>query len=609
MQNGVNDFRFNFSHDGEALTRKERAIGGSVPLPRDLVIPAEYDSAYASGYFNLNVPGTSLYGDSAYAGTGTVQHQYQVVDSLVWTRGAHSLKFGGDWRRLTPTYTSQSYSSDVNVGSLADIQQGYATEIQVSAAAPGQPVFDNLSLYAQDNWKISPKLSLDYGVRWEFNPPPGPSNGRYPVALTSGDIATATLAPLGTPPYKATYDHFAPRLGFAWNPIPSAKHAFIVRGGFGIFYDTGQSVIGNAYVGAYPFSATGPTLNEVPMPLTASALAPPSLNVPLTPPYPFLNDVSDPNLTLPYTEQWNLSVDTNLNARNTFTVSYVGNAGRKLLFTEGYGYGNVPINPDFTNLFVTRNASQSSYNALQVQDRGKVVEGLDLVGSFTWAHARDDESSDFGHYAPVWGNSDNDLRVVLNLALNYQIPTVDSNRWTRALTHGWLIANRFSAQSGIPENIIQSNGTTLPNGAYVQIQPDLVPGVPIYLHGSAADLNGQPVPGNWRLNPAAFSLVPVDENGNPIRMGTLGRNYIRNPPFWTLNTALQRSFPVHERLHLIFRVDAFNILNHPSYGNFDNYLSDSTFGQTRGVTTIGTTNVLYAMGAARSLQVSLKLQF
>ncbi len=104
--------------------------------------------------------------------------------------------------------------------------------------------------------------------------------------------------------------------------------------------------------------------------------------------------------------------------------------------------------------------------------------------------------------------------------------------------------------------------------------------------------------------------MPTDPTtGNPIRQGTLGRNYVRDPSFWALNTAVQRSFPIYERLRLNFRVDAFNILNHPSLGSFDTGLSDSTFGELTGVTTIGSSNVLYAMGASRSLQFSLKLQF
>jgi hypothetical protein len=608
----LNELRFNYSHDGEGGFQTQQAVGGSVPLARSLLVPPTYDSAYAYGEFSFSVPGSSLYGLSQFGGGGSVQHQYQLVDSLIWTRGNHSLKVGGDWRRLTPTTINNPYNSYVALDSLTELQDGYADSLEIGAIAPGKPVFDNLSLFAQDHWKISRRLSIDYGLRWEFDPPPGPSNGYYPVTLTSNDLATATLTNDHTQPYKTNYHSFAPRFGFAWNAVPSLQHALTVRGGFGIFYNTGQQTIGAAY-SAYPFQVYGPTLTDVPFPLSAAALAPPSLNVPITAPYPYLAELTSPSLTLPYTEQWNLSIDEALNSRNTLTVSYVGNEGKKLLFTEFYQSGaGYPINPDFTYLYFTYNGSSSNYNGLQVQDRGRITDGLDLISSFTWAHALDNASSNYGNgLSPTYGNSDNDLREVFNLALNYQTPTAGSSRFVRAISHGWVIANRFSAQSGYPLNIYQDQFVPLPNGGFLNYSPDLVPGVPIYLHGSAANVNGQPIPGDWRLNGAAFALVPTDPTtGLPVRQGTLGRNYVHGPAFWTLNTSVQRSIPIHDELHLIFRVDAFNILNHPNLNYISTCLECSNFGYALGYAgTIGASNQLYAMGAARSLQFSLKLQF
>jgi hypothetical protein len=213
--------------------------------------------------------------------------------------------------------------------------------------------------------------------------------------------------------------------------------------------------------------------------------------------------------------------------------------------------------------------------------------------------------------APIRGNSTYDLRRVLNLALNYQPSLISSDRWLRAFTHGWLLANRLSAQSGYPIEVYQDEESILPNGVVANYYPDRVPNVPLYLHGRDAEVGGKPVPANWRINSAAFSPVPNDPtSGLPVRQGTLGRNYVRNPSFFALNTALQRSFPIYERLHLNFRAEAFNILNHPNPDDPDTYLPDSTFGQLYGQTAvIGSSNQLYAMGAARSLQLSLKLEF
>jgi hypothetical protein len=246
-KNLLNELRFNFSHDGEQFYYGQRSVDGSVPLERSLLIPAAFDNQYASGYATIYVSGSSLYLSPSFSGTDSTLRQYQIVDSLAWTEGTHSFKFGGDWRRLNSLYASSSYASHTELQSLAAIQQGYATSVLIQASAPGQPVFDNLSLYTQDHWRISPRMSIDYGLRWEFNPVPGPSNGHYPATLTSSNLATATVAPAGTKPYKTNFHSFAPRFGFAWNAIPSTRYPLTIRGGFGIFFDTGQQTIGNAY--------------------------------------------------------------------------------------------------------------------------------------------------------------------------------------------------------------------------------------------------------------------------------------------------------------------------------------------------------------------------
>jgi Carboxypeptidase regulatory-like domain/TonB-dependent Receptor Plug Domain len=614
--NLLDDFRFNYTRDGQEEVESSRALKGAVPLPRSLLIPAQYENTYDEAEAIMEIPGTKLEAVSEDFGANTVQNQYQLVDSLAWTRGKHNLKLGGDWRRLKTGFSADPYGDILLSTSLAALQSGYATTEVVLTTTPGEPAFQNLSVYAQDHWKVSSRLSIDYGLRWEFNPTPGPVDGEYPAVLNSSNISTATVAPLGTPPYKTLYDKFAPRFGFAWNAIPSHRYAVTVRGGVGIFYDTGQTISADQYQAGYPFFQSVTNSGNIPLPLSSAAMAPPPSVTTLSPPYGFLENMTSQDLTLPYTEQWNLSFDEALNQRNTLTVSYVGNNGRKLLFNQEfagapYGNTNFPGGIEFTS-----NAAQSSYNALQVQDIGKIFTGLDIVGSFTYAHALDNDSTDSGTFAPIWGNSDNDLRRILNVALNYQTPTAQWDHLLRAVTSGWLLANRFAAQSGYPTNLAQDNAA-LPDGIEATYYPDLVPGVPIYLHGSAAvnPTTGAPAPGGWMLNRNAFACVPTNGTtpcvGTPTENGDLGRNYVRLPSFWALNTAVQRDFPLYEQLHLNFRAEAFNILNHPNLTSPNTSLTSSTFGEliSANITTMGTHNSLYAMGAARSLQLSLRLSF
>ena len=253
---------------------------------------------------------------------------------------------------------------------------------------------------------------------------------------------------------------------------------------------------------------------------------------------------------------------------------------------------------------LVNNESASNYHALQILDQGYVAPGLQLLTSFTWAHARDSASSDTftSLPSPLWGNSDNDVRLTFNTAINYNIPGAKRAGFWGHLSNGWLGAARLTAQTGYPLNIVQGY-SFLPDGQQQQVSPDLVPNVPIYLHGVSG------APGGWQLNPAAFNLVPTDANGNPARQGTLGRNFLHGPGFFSLNTAIQRRFALSENLGLLFRVEAFNLLNHPNFNNIDTYLPDATFGEAREQATIGTPNQLYGNGAPRSLQLSLKLQF
>jgi hypothetical protein len=600
--NLLDEFRFNYSSSQATFVTTPVAFEGAVPYSKSLVLPVQYapGNEPVQGGVNENLPIANSFYIPQYDRNLSHVQQYNLVNSLSLTHGRHAVKFGADYRRLAPLYNPEEYIDELNLNSVAAVQQGFADAAFIQAGQPGHPVFSNFSLYTEDHWRATRFLTVDCGLRWEFNPAPGASNGTYPLAVTTGDLANAQLAPAGTPQYHTIYHNFAPRFGFAYQVFPSAEHALVIRGGFGIFYDTGQAEGASGYAG-YPFSVLRMATN-VPLPASAADLVPPPLGNPLVPPYQFLNGVNDPNLKLPYTEQWNLSIDQGLSSRNVLTVSYVGNNGRKLLFTESFANG-VSGNPAFTGLNFTSNAASSSYNALQIQDSGRVAPGMQLIASYTWACGIDDSSTDSPLFAPLRGNSDNDIRQILNVALNYQIPFASSNRFVRALTAGWSLDNRFTALTGYPVDIFQGL-YTLPNGVQDVFRPDVVPGVPTVLHNVPGALGG------WELNPLAFSPVPLNPDGSPARQGNLGRNFIHGPAFWNLNTAVQRNFPLLDRLHLIFRVEAFNIFNHPNAGHIDTFLPSSTFGQSGGaVASIGVPNPLYATGSARSLQLMLKLEF
>lgn len=603
----LDELRFNYTLSTGHTSAQPAAFDGAVPYPKNLLIPAQYAGpgtlagSFVNAFINAN-----FFNIPYYSETASRQRQFNAVNSLSWEHGEHTLKFGVDYRRLLPLYNPTQYSSAVYFFSTSDMHQGLASNLFAGSTAKAYPTFTNLSLYAQDHWKMSSRFTIDYGVRWEFNPAPGASNGVYPLALSSPDLTSATIAPSGTPQYRTVYHYFAPRLGFAYEVISSSAHPLVLRVGAGLFYDTGQALGAQGY-GNYPFNATN-SLSSVPLPASTADLAPPPLGFPLLPPFGGccgINAMSDPGLKLPYTQQWNVSIDQGLSRRNTLTMSYVGNQGKHLLSQQNYN-SFTNINANFNAFGYVSNAGASNYNALQVQDQGKISEAVEVVTSYAWAHSIDTGSLEYNFFLPQRGNSNNDVRQVFNLAMNYRIKGSSKSSVARALSSGWSLDNRFIAQSGYPVAVIQGYFYGSPsNPSDIAINPDLVPGVPIYLH------NVKGVPMGWQLNSAAFASVPVDpSDGTPLRQGTLGRNFIRGPGLWSLNTALQRDFPITDRLRLVFRAEAFNVLNHPNTGNVDACTCDgSLFGTLSGTPIIGVPNPLYADAGPRSLQLALKLEF
>jgi hypothetical protein len=606
--NIINDFRFNYSSVISSTSSTAVAVDGAVPYPKPLALPQQYAPPGAvvgegfsfiltgieGGY--LPVPGYSL--------AETKQHQFQLIDSVSVVKGKHDIKLGVDYRRLHPEFNLGTYSTSGLIESISSVQNNVADQFYVDTNIAAFPTFNNLSLFAQDHWRVGQRLTLDFGLRWEFNPPPGASNGLYPVALTTGNLAAASLAPEGTPQYHTVYHDFAPRLGFAYLLNPGSPHTVVFRGGTGIFFDTGQSQGAIGYNG-FPFG-NYEQLTDIPLPPSASQLVPPPGNglMPLTPPYSAVF-VNDPNLVLPYTLQWNLSLDVGISAKNTLTTSYVGNGGRKLVFSTQSGEIGTPnpLNPDFQQVDLVRNAASSSYNALQISDRGYVSSGLQLVASYTWAHALDNDSQDVAYLDPIRGNSDNDLRNVFTAGINYAIPSSNAHgKFLNALTSGWAVDNRLTAESGYPLTVYQGN-YTLPDGTLGGVLPDVTPDVPLYLH----DVQG--VLGGWRLNPASITPIPVNPDGSPTVVGSAGRNFFHGPGFWNLNAAVQRTIPIHDKLGLDIRVEAFNLFNHANPGSIDTFLGDATFGEALSVATVGAPTALYATGGPRSFQIMARLKF
>jgi len=291
----------------------------------------------------------------------------------------------------------------------------------------------------------------------------------------------------------------------------------------------------------------------------------------------------------------------------------------------------LPINPQFTQLYLTNNADQSNYNALQLQYQHRLAHGLQVVASYTWSHSLDNGSSDtiysygyddsaqepsnFYNVHQDYGPSNFDIRQTFNAAVTYELPGRSiHNGLVRHLADGWALDGILHARSAPPFDVIYLPTVSkfyddqTPSNMY--FRADVVSGAPQWISNPVA-------PGGRDLNPAAFS-IPVFGTPADSRQGTLGRNALRAFDSVQQDLSLRREFVLHEQIRIMFRMDAFNIFNHPNFGYPQSNLSVNGFGQPYNTLaqTMGSGNgfgggfnPLYAVGGPRSMQASLKLQF
>ncbi|HEY0543902.1 MAG TPA: TonB-dependent receptor [Pyrinomonadaceae bacterium] len=598
----VNDFRVNYSRStGEKFFTLDD-FGGAVPVTDATIFPSFASSGNAFFGFNLGDDSTSLFSGKD---ASSLQKQFNVLDNVALTLGSHQLKVGFDYRRLTSTYEEWKYRENAAlVANMTDLQVGSASSVIVSAQDRTVINFTNLSVYAQDTWRISQRLSLTYGVRWEYNPPPVAANGQSLFTVTGLDnLANLNLAPEGTPLYQATRNNYAPRVGAAFQLFKHPGFETMLRGGFGVFYDLGSGPLGNSS-SSFPYQRRKTFSNVLyPLDIIYTTQLPYNQSLPVS-----LIRVAEPNLQLPRVMQWNFGVEQSLGAKQTLTATYVGVAGRRLLRTELLQNPT----PYFEQVYVTTNKATSDYHALQLQFQRRLAQGFQAYASYTWAHAIDIASNDSTASLPTLagrepydalldrGPSDFDIRHSLTAAVSYDLPSLFKSGIGRAVFSRWSVETIFSAHSAAPVEVFSRR---ISDFGIVNLRPDVTTDVPLYLSDPSA-------PGGRRFNPAAF-LVPLYEG-----QGNLGRNALRGFPFTQLDFAVHRNFALTDRVGLQFRMEIFNLFNHPNFASPVGDLDSANFGRAttmlgRSLTATNNTgfNPLFQEGGPRAVQFSLKLQF
>jgi len=602
-----NEVRFNWSRARAAQTYVQDTFGGAKLLPLQSLIPQSADPATSLYY--LSIGGNDENTISPGTFSDNTQRQVNVVDTLSWNRGAHALKFGGDYRRLTPTFGGRFFSNTLTAATITQlIAGGVASGTTSQIDGYLSPRYQNFSLFAQDAWRMNSRLTLTYGLRWEVNPAPSGETKSLPLVVKGlVNPSTATLAPRGTPFYETTYGNFAPRLGVAYRAF--RDQATVIRAGFGMFYDLGYGFAGTALSPTnYPFSRSRTVSNrQLSDPIFLTDV--PALN--LNPPYPRLFSFYD-GFKLPYTLQYSVAIEQPFARVNSLSISYVGSSGRRLSRVESLRAQTLQ-NANFTRIDAVSNAASSNYNALQAQFTRRMSKGLQALLSYTWSKSLDTASDESINnlYAPNLrlspasdrGPSSFDVRHAFTGSASYELPAPSNNGFARMLIKGFAFDSVVRMRTAFP--ITPTTGRDpLGLGLTNIARPDLVPGQPLYLYSDA-------FAGGKRFNPAAFDGATPLAQG---RQGTLGRGTLRGFNLSQVDLSLRRRFSLTERFALDFRAEAFNVLNTPNFANPTGVMTSGNFGRSvatlaSGLAGASGQNPLFVVGGPRSIQLALKLQF
>ncbi|HET9408059.1 MAG TPA: TonB-dependent receptor [Candidatus Sulfotelmatobacter sp.] len=586
---------------------------------------------------------------------GRTSQSFQILDNFTWLKGKHTVKFGGEYRRAAidsfndnlergifsfsaaspSSFTLCPGSPNPNPGdpaacfdsgalTLANFYLGN-TFPSADAGNTRRNTFNSgASFFAQDDFRVSPTLTLNYGLRWEYFGPLGESHN-----LLSNLGADGNLAMVGTDGLHGAYNrdlnNFGPRFGFAWNAMAKT----VVRGAYGIYYDYIPQDLLIANFTNSAGLATNPigpqavvSLNYDPTAWNGSNAGGPILTPP-SPPFPNSGSslfVTPRNLVTPYVQNWNLNLEQQLSSSVGLQLGYIGSKGTKLVRLRDENQpdvnGNRTIFPQYGPVDEFATISASVYHALQATLRTRSWHGLSGFTGYTFSKSLDDASDgiDFNFatvafpqnsfdLAAEHGPSNFDTRHRFTGAFSYAIPQFGG---FKRLSEGWELNAIITAQSGRPVPIVNSNDTSgansnvFPTPSNFHQRPNLVPGM-------------NPINSNWRSAPDSLGYL----NGNAFvdppfgTFGTLGRNAIYGPHYANLDFALAKNTPLSEHLHLQLRAEFFNIFNHPNFAlpNFFVVPGGTQQGLITQTPDQAQTNPGLGGGGPRVIQLGAKLLF
>ena len=574
------------------------SFGGAEPLDPTLLLGSLPISNNLGSFGTNDTGGFYLIGAEARNRTA----QVNIVDDMALATGTHQWKVGGDYRAIFLNQKPNQSAIFLSADSVEAFVSTGNVGITTTNNSPARILSHSLSLYGQDT--LEGHASSHADLR-------GCDDGNWPLPLP---VAAARCLRLG--PIQTTFRELPlrlkerqsgrlrtrislPRFGMAYSLTPQSD--FVVRAGFGVFYDTTAGSVG-ALASSFPSNTSGPPPG-VPTTVTlpVSDFTPYLSPVSLQPPFPPFTTGFANDLKFARSYQWNAALEKSFGDRQALSATYVAQAGRNLLRQEGL----FQPNPDFSfNFLLTGNTAHSNYHALQIQYRRPLSARVQALLNYTWSHSLDNASQDgvvaVSHTvisaARDYANSDFDVRHSFAGAVTLSLPPASKSGVLSILTQNWSLDTVIVVRTGFPFNAALLFGG--PAGAGLS-RPDLVSGQAVWIPNAAA-------PGGKSLNGAAFTIPPAGQQG------TEPRNDIAGFGLTQVDLSIARKFAITNRLNLQFRADAFNVLNHPNFASPLGFVQLGSFflSSTRMLNQgLGGLNPLFQQGGPRSLQLSLKLTF
>lgn len=582
--------------------------------PRSYGINLANTNPAAAGLPSFNVQGyfgggTAALGDPQQPFVDRVNHVWQFADDLTWVTGRHSLKFGIDVRReamriafINRPNGDLTFNGSLSGNAAADFLLGVAAQVRATTTQAIQDGWGWLVAgYAQDEFRVSPRLTLNLGVRYELPSPfidrndaitgfsTGVQSRKYPAAPAGLVYPGDPGVPRGIVPTDR--NNVAPRVAVAYDPFGDGKTS--IRGAFGVFYDAlaGQGDFFQSGVLSPPFTPlielNAPTAITIADPLAAVA----------GPPNPF-----PPALTIigwgnefrsPLAYHFNAGVQRQLAARLGAEVAYVGSRGRNLpMFMEinpgvwapGQTTRGARLMPAFALVRPTFPVARSWYDSLQTSLRMLPTRGLNFLASYTLGKTTDHVSglNIGGEARPVLpvvqgdeasieraleyekGPALFDARHRFVVSFGYELPSLASqSSLVRWVAGGWQLNGIYQAQSGFPLTVTQGSVLDI---RYMTSRPDVT-----------CDPNTGPKTTAQYFTTSCFTALTLAQTGE--RPGNAGRNTVRGPGFQRTDLSIFKNFDLPRRQRVQVRIEGFNVFDQARFGQPNGVFGSVSFGQ------------------------------